>query len=224
MLYGFYDESGQHDPKGRLMRLTVGGFIASAKKITQLTLEWNVALNTEAMASFRMTDFASDELSYEQWPDERKWKLNRFVEILCRHVEHFCAYDYTVTYQAAQSDKTFKDTYEKALASIMMDAARVARDSGKRLSLVFAETGEIKSTMICDYFKLVNYNERFLSTYTISLSRDKPALQAAEIVARGWKRKMQDGVVVHSFAEIMKIAKTFDHWPREKGLHNPDGE
>lgn len=69
--------------------------------------------------------------------------------------------------------------------------------------------------MIRKYFDIINWEDSYISQYIVALSREKPALQAAEIVARGWKRKMQDGIVVHSFAEVMKIAKVFDHWPRD---------
>ncbi len=141
MLFGFYDESGEHDPTGRLTQLTVGGFIAPLETITQLSLDWKGALDTEAMSSFHMADFASDEASYDRWSDGRKRQLNRFVDILCRNVSHFCAYTYPVTFQAAQSNRHFKDTYETALASVTMDAARVAREFGEQLSLVFAKTG-----------------------------------------------------------------------------------
>jgi hypothetical protein len=54
MLYGFFDESGEHDQDGTLAQLTLGGFIARWPDIQSLCQKWRAALDNCHMAEFHM--------------------------------------------------------------------------------------------------------------------------------------------------------------------------
>jgi len=80
--------------------------------------------------------------------------------------------------------------------------------------VVFAHTDEIKKEMIGRYFDGLKWGE-YLDGYSVLSSRCTPALQAAEIVARGLKRVMQDGGVTQSFARILSAGKPYRFWPEQ---------
>ena len=59
MLWGYFDESGTHDPAtGRLTALTIGGCIAPAEAWQSFCAAWGDAMATEpSVKCFHMTDF-----------------------------------------------------------------------------------------------------------------------------------------------------------------------
>jgi hypothetical protein len=208
MLYWFFDESGEHGPDGKLEQLTLGGFLARWRDVRKLCREWRVALDEFHISDFHMSEFASDEHRFDLWPSERQAKLDRFVDILCRHVTHFSAFSYKVT----KPDDAFKDTYETALSHIMNKAASIATHENDRLRLVFAKAGGISSGRIGEYFDTLDWNRNHVHSIATELSRDNPPLQAAEIVARGLKNFVESGEISHSFQKVMSHAKDFDCW------------
>jgi len=74
----------------------------------------------------------------------------------------------------------------------MIRAATISDEAGVKAHIVFAKTQEISAELIGRYFDKLQWGE-YLRGYSVLRSRDEPPLQAAEIVARGMKRKMQDG-------------------------------
>lgn len=203
MLYGYFDESGEHSLDGKLQQLTLGGFVARRPEIEKLCQDWCAALDQSGMADFHMRVFASDEAGYARWDVERQKRLDSFINALCRNITHYCAFSYTVTTQGT----AFKDAYETALARVMINAAGVARRSDDRIKLVFAHTQEIKGELIQRYFDRLNWREDGIQGVSHEMSDGCPPLQAAEIVARGMRRKVQDGLVTHSFAKMKAAAK-----------------
>jgi hypothetical protein len=127
------------------------------------------------------------------------------VDILCQHASVFCGYSYRVT----TPERLFEDTYQKALARAFMRAATLSNESGSKAHIVFAKTEEISIELVGRFFDRLHWDE-FLRGYSVLRSRDEPALQAAEIVARGFKRKMQDGLITHSMARLIATGKQFE--------------
>lgn len=209
VVHGFFDESGEFDSGNKLHRLTVGGFWATWGEIEKLSNKWRAALNDQALAEFHMKEFASDEHAYESWAAERQKRLDRFVDILCEHAAEFGAFNYPVV----DEERAFTDAYEPAIARIMTVSSLMADRLHERGNIVFAKTEEIKGELIGRYFDSLHWDE-FLDGYSVLRSRDCPALQAAEIVARGLKRLMQDGTLTHSFRRIRATLK-FPPWGSE---------
>jgi hypothetical protein len=210
-MWNYLDESGELDeqvsPK-RLARLTLGGFFAPWEHIEQLSGRWKTALDEECLAEFHMKEIASDEHRYDQWPPERQNRLNRFVDILCDCAHTFCAY----TYNIVTPGKAFEEAYETALNRALIRAATISDETGSRAHIVFAKTQQVSGELIGRYFDRLDWGQ-YLDGYHVLRSRDEPALQAAEIVARGMKRLMQDGLVTRSFRRILTAGKPFECWP-----------
>jgi hypothetical protein len=207
-LWGFLDESGEHATSGRLTRLTLGGFFASWGNVKQLCEDWRAALDAESLGEFHMKEIASDEYNYANWPPERQLRLDRFVDVLCNCAAEYGAFSYPVGAAA----RAFRDTYETALARMLIVAASLAERTGDEVRLVFAHTDEIRAARIGEYFDGLRWGE-YLAGYTIARSRKEPALQAAEIVSRGLKRLMEDGGITHSFGRIIDCGKPIRFWP-----------
>lgn len=208
MLWGFFDESGEHATRGALKRLTLGGFFAPWESVERLCIAWRAALAVESLSEFHMKEIASDEHLFEQWPVERQQRLDRFVDILCEHASQFGAFSYAVT----RAKNAFRDAYEPGLARVLIVASSLCDAAGERGHVVFAQTDEIKQELIGRYFDRLGWAE-YLDGYAVLASRNNPALQAAEIVARGMKRLMQDGEIVHSFSRVLAAGKPVRLWP-----------
>jgi hypothetical protein len=208
MLYWFFDESGEHGPDGKLEQLTLGGFLARWRAVRLLCRDWRAALDEHHISDFHMSEFASDEGNFDNWPPERRAKLDRFVDILCQHVSHFSAFSYKVT----KPDDAFRDTYETALSHIMNKAASIATHESDRIRLVFAKAGGISMGRIGEYFDTLDWDRNHVHSVATELARDNPPLQAAEIVARGLKSYVEGNGITHSFAKVLAVAKDFDFW------------
>jgi hypothetical protein len=212
-MWNYLDESGEFDesvsPK-RLKRLTMGGFFAPWASIERLCKEWRAALDDECLSEFHMREIASDEHDYENWPLARRKRLDRFVDILCEHAQIFCAYSYPIITPA----KAFEEAYETALNRALIRAATISDETGSRAHIVFAKTEEVSGELIGRYFDRLNWGE-YLDGYSTLRSRDNPPLQAAEIMARGIKRFMQDGGVTQSFSKILLAGKSMEIWPMD---------
>jgi hypothetical protein len=207
---GYFDESGEHNDSGALTRLTLGGFFAPWSEIERLGVKWREALDDEGLAEFHMKEIASDEHDYPNWPGERQRRLDRFVDILCEHAGEFGAFSYV----PANPARPFPDAYEPALARVLIIAASLSERTKERGNVVFAQTDEIKSELIGRYFDSLHWYDE-LDGYSVLRSRDCPALQAAEIVARGLKRVMQDGGITQSFSRVLTAGKPISLWPFE---------
>jgi hypothetical protein len=192
--------------------LTLGGFFARSEEVQRLTERWRAALDGEALGAFHMKEIASDEERFVTWPKERQERLLRFVEILCDHALEFGAFSYTGNRRTG----LFREVYQTALNRVFIDFASLCERTGERGNVVFAQTDEIKDKLIERYFETLGWRE-FLDGYSVELARCNPGLQAAELVARGMKRLMQDGGITYSFARIMIAAaapgKRIRFWP-----------
>lgn len=207
MIWNFLDESGEFDesnsPKS-LTRLTIGGFFAEWGEVKRLCVKWRKALEEECLNEFHMKEIASDEHNYAIWPKERQDRLDKFVDILCEHAQIFCGYSYKVINHA----KAFKDTYEMAMIGTMIRASTIHTETKEPIHIMFAHTTEIKLSLMMQYFDR-QWGE-YLAGVSIEKSSFNPALQAAEIVARGIRREKKDGIVTHSLAKIRATKKPFE--------------
>ena len=107
VMWGFADESGEHDEDGHLKRLTLGGFFAPWENVKKLCEQWRAALKAENLGEFHMKEIASDEHDYFNWPKDRRDRLDRFTDILCEHAVEFFAFNYS----ASECRPPFKDAY-----------------------------------------------------------------------------------------------------------------
>jgi hypothetical protein len=210
VLVGFFDESGEHGTRGALKRLTMGGFWAPWESVERLCVAWRAALAVESLSEFHMKEIASDEHLYDCWPAERQRRLDRFVDILCEHAAQFGAFSYPVT----GAKNAFREAYEPGLARVLITTSSLCDKAGERGRVVFAQTHEIKQELVGRYFDRLGWAQ-YLDGYAVLVARHNPALQAAEIVARGLRRLMEDGAVIPSFLKICRSGKPLDCWPHD---------
>jgi len=197
-LWGFFDESGEHGADDKLTRLTLGGFFAPYQNVERLRVLWREALEGEGLREFHMMQSFSDEAQYDRWDEARQNRLDRFVRILCDCMTDIGAFSYAVQ----PRKPSFKKAYKLALNRAMMVFSSHCDKADKPESIMFAQTQEVKKGLIGDYFDKLGWEE-YLDQYIVASSSEEPALQAAEIVARGMKRLMQDGGVTRSFGMLM---------------------
>jgi hypothetical protein len=209
-IWGYFDESGEHGPNGKLKRLTLGGFFAPRPEIRSLCERWRNALDKEGLSDFHMCEIASDEHDFENWPANRQERLRRFVDILCDHAMYFGAYSYKVT----SKSNAFVQAYKPALNRVLIELENLCIQDGVRGNIVFVHTTEISNELIGCFFDGANWSGWF-NSYGVQRSSNEPALQAAEIVARGMKQLMQDGTITNSFARIVTTGKLVRFWPPE---------
>jgi hypothetical protein len=200
VVWGFFDESIEQEAGGKPLRLTLGGFYAPWETVESLCEKWRQALEIDGLGSFHMKEIISDEHNYSAWPKDRQDMLNRYVDILCEHATRFAAYSYPIR----DGRYTFRDGYRPALARAMMINNSLCRDSGERGQIVFAQTSEIKQELIGRFFDRLGYGD-YMDGWAVQKSAANPALQAAEIVARGMKRLMQDGGITWSFWRVLTL-------------------
>jgi hypothetical protein len=160
-----------------------------------------------------MKEIISDEHNFSSWPKDRQDMLNRYVDILCNHATFFGAYSYLVP----EGSDSFEAAYRPALGRAMMIGNTLCRDSGERGRVVFAHTSEIKQALIGKFFDRLGFGD-YMDGWSVERSAANPALQAAEIVARGMKRLMEDGGITWSFWRVLTVGasgvnKSF--WPHD---------
>jgi hypothetical protein len=169
------DRGGEHDRRGVLKRLTIGGFFASRSDIGRLNAKWRDALEGEGLSSFHMKEIASDEHAYADRPADRRRRLDRFVDILCECAGEFGAFNYV----GGSVSRAFVAAYEPGLNRVMRIASSLSERTGEQGNVVFEHTDEIKQEMIGRYFDRLKWGE-YLDGYSVLSSRCTPALQAAE--------------------------------------------
>ena len=211
MLWAYFDKSGQHGADGQLVRLTLGGFMAPWEAVQRLDQRWNAALDAEGLAEFHMKDWAADEDRFADWPRERQERLVRFTDILCEEGVEFGAFSYTGNRPAG----LFRELYQTGFNRALIAFDSFCQRHNERGHIVFAKTTEVSGKLIGAYFDGLRWDH--LAGYSVVKSSDCPALQAAEIPARGMKRLMQDGGITYSFARLLleaaKPGKEFRSWP-----------
>jgi hypothetical protein len=213
MMWAYFDESGEHGPDGKLIRLTLGGFMAPWEAVQRLDQRWKAALDAEGMDEFHMKDWASDEDRFADWPARRQERLRRFTDILCEEGTEFGGFSYTGQGRFG----LFRELYQTGFNRALINFDSFCERHGERGHIVFAKTTEISGKLIGGYFDRLHWEH--LAGYSVVKSSDCRALQAAEIPARGMKRLMQDGGITYSFARILleaqKQGKEFRSWPQD---------
>jgi hypothetical protein len=202
MLWGYFDESGYHDPgTNHLKKLSFGGCLASVDEWKGFGPEWISALDEEGIrGAFHMADF-------EKWIKPFDFKLddgsrdyakhnrllNRLLEIIGRHVPRVFGFTHNVS--TKKLSKALKDTYESCVIDTIMYMANAsAYDLNDRISIIFARHKEFALPRIEQYFGFMNYGDARLGTVGTDAPINLSQLQAADVVAYEISRMERDGI------------------------------
>ncbi len=74
MLWGFFDESGEHEPddapaeiRGKVKKLTIAGCWASYERWQAFSMDWSDALERAGIRMFHMADFEAYQGEFKEW-------------------------------------------------------------------------------------------------------------------------------------------------------------
>jgi hypothetical protein len=186
MLWAYFDESGEHDPvTGHLVRLTVGGWIASCEAWQRFDEQWQNVLEAEGISMFHMADFEAYENEFTEekgWTSERHRRvLNQLIDIIAP-IQNGLSFTNAVT--AIRPNKHFTDTYETNLVDCLLHlASKGAQKYDEKISVVFAKHNDYRHPRILKIFEFMNMEDPRLGTLAVSDPIDVRPLQAADIVA-----------------------------------------
>jgi len=193
MLWGFFDESGEHESadapaevRGKLKRLTLAGCWASFENWQQFSLEWAAALEDAGVFMFHMADFEADQGEFAGWRDTkrayREAFLSRLLDIMDRYVEGYAGV--SVGLEPAQS---FKSAYHANVEQLFA----TSRSNGGA-SLVFARHPEYSPENLALIYEAIALIESGFASCTVADPRVTCPLQAADIVAYELARFQRD--------------------------------
>ena len=141
-LQAFFDESGEHDPvTGHLLRLHVGGVLASTEEWFIIDEQWRHALREAGVSVFHMKDLASTPPhgEFKGWTPLRcRALLSRLLDILAARAPKLSLIN--VSFPA--HDAPFKKLYPNCVAQAINGVCSTAflYHHSLEVSVVFAET------------------------------------------------------------------------------------
>jgi hypothetical protein len=184
MLWGYFDESGEHDRStGYLSRLAIGGFMAPYEEWQRAIPKWQQALSDEGVKLFHMADFEAHKGEFESWPDNRHRRfLNKLLEVIDDAKVGLIG----VSWPASQPRrKALPPTYATCFGQVVNSCANTAflEYQSMGTNLIFAEHPEFKAKRIKELYEGMKGEARFLQSCTISTPDYCVPLQIADLAA-----------------------------------------
>jgi hypothetical protein len=198
MLWGYFDEAGEHDKKtGRLSRLAIGGFLAPAEEWEKAIPKWQKVLDGEGVQVFHMTHFEAYKSEFKDWElDKHERLLNALLDIIDEAKVGLVG----VSWPAAKAKrKVLRKMYATCFGQVINSCASEAflgYDS-RDTNLVFAEHPEFKAEHIGEMYDQMKGEAYFFRSCTITTPSRCVPLQMADLAAyevchaheRGQKRR-----------------------------------
>jgi hypothetical protein len=181
MIWGFWDESGEHDKtSGHLVRLTIGGAFASSEAWESFSMGWAALLQWAGIAAFHMTDFEAHQPPYDEWSECKGRRfLNTALETMAAHIDEFHGFTNRVT---AAGD-SLRETYEAGMMDTILHAARGGAYGGEPIALVFAKHPEFRPTSVRSRYEQIKQYYDKVCILEFSDPAFSCPLQAADIIA-----------------------------------------
>jgi hypothetical protein len=182
MLWGFFDESGEHDRlTGQLVRLTLGGCWANFEAWQAFSLDWAAILEAFGVRVFHMTDFEADRGEFKGWdkrPDDHRRLLNGLLDTMIRHIHDYVGFSEATP----NGDVDFKRIYEENLVSMIANSSFQSEPA-----IVLArhnDYGPAKIALVVEATERAFAFKGFkIKTWTVENPADSCPLQAADLVA-----------------------------------------
>lgn len=216
MVWVYYDESGEYDPDGKLVNMSMGGCIATLDHWQQFDTRWNTALAAEGLAEFHMTDFEAWRGPFDfKLPDGSRDKekhnrvLNSLLDLMVGHVEHFAGF--------AAGNLISSDTsraHELALEDCVLAAVTHAVHDlwfryEKPINLIFGKQRHFSYAKIMKYVELYDWGEGRgrLGHVGVDEPSKLPQLQAADILAFEMSKIQRDRPERYPFVRLRDACK-----------------
>jgi hypothetical protein len=191
MIWVYIDESGEHDPSGRLHRLTLGGCIAPYENWEQLTPLWQDALDRVCVSVFHMTEFEADRGEFKGWkknrPEDRAWLLNTLLGLIVDHVPALIAFSEDHT----EHGPSVKQTYDKGIVDSLRHFIADRNWPEEPFALVYAKHPEYPRAILEERFGSIGEGDAKLRCLAVLEPAEALPLQAADLVAYEFSRQQR---------------------------------
>jgi hypothetical protein len=178
MLWAFFDESGWHPTGGELVKLTVGGCIASFENWQALSLDWSDAIKRMDIDMFHMTDFEKTKPPihpFDTWTaQQRKDRLNTLLGIIGTAKPFCCGFT-----NWTRPGESTASVYKRCTMDILLELGRYEDD----FAIIFAHHPEFAAYSPLHEMLMEYGYAKGIKTCTIGYPIDLCPLQAADIVA-----------------------------------------
>lgn len=185
MLWGYFDESGEHDATGKLMRLTVAGCVAPLEAWQQFEQEWQAVLKRNGLATFHMVEHASRKHGLKSpykgtTLKQRNAILKDLVSVMERRIHFFVG----AKIRHDQTETKSKNTYAAGIVKMITQACLASRlYRNEDVALVFAAHPEVAEEAMWRYGRQIQIAIPNLNSMTVKKSADCAQLQAADLFA-----------------------------------------
>ena len=185
MLWGYFDESGEHNKSGSLVRLTIGGALAPVGAWEAFSAEWSALLDSAGIPFFHMTDFEAYQKEFSRWTKARHRDfLESALGVIAKNLRAPGGLCLGFTNSAQVHRRTVHLTYHAGLVdAIMLAANAVAYSLEEPIALVFATHPEFKSSDLKKILNIVNVTYPGVRDISTSSPDVSCPLQAADLIA-----------------------------------------
>ena len=168
MLYGFFDESGQHDAGGHLIRLTIGGALASFDTWQAFEKDWTRILANHNLAMFHATDNSRNEA---------------LMQDAYRTIDKYPMWMFGTTHTGQNEGNVFKEAYGNCVVDLLKMAHRQTVSEHEEFQLVFAEHQDFRIARIAAYCERMQELLPKLNGWSSSRPRNCCPLQLSDLIA-----------------------------------------
>lgn len=206
--YGYFDESGEHDPKfGKLTRLTIGGALASYEIWQEIGQEWDAILGDDLV--FHMADFEASKGAFRELKEkkeEHKALMGALLGAITSKPYTLVGANFPVTRQR----NPVTPTYEKCFADVVNGALTVNSlgKTNENLALMFAFHEEFSDAMIGNYCTVIRKCVASLTTCTTGKPECLRQLQVADLISYEISRmgRSDRSTLRYPITELLKAA------------------
>lgn len=216
VVWVYYDESGEYDQKGRLIKMTVGGCIAPCDRWRAFETQWRSTLAVEGLESFHMVDFEAWRPPFDfkmKNGDRDKEKHNRLLngllDTIIEHVEGIYGFSGETVLRSEENAhrRLLENSVAGAIKNAVIETWTFYR---KPLHLVFDQQTHFPITEIRqygDYYDLGINNGR-VKSIIFGRAAECPPLGAADIVAYEMARiQRRDRPQRYPFSRLIEGAR-----------------
>jgi hypothetical protein len=171
MLYGFFDESGEHRA-GRLIRLTIGGGLAAFDTWQALEKDWTKILANHNIETFHASDDKNNEL---------------LMQDIYLAIDKHPMWMFGTTHAGQNERNLLKGAYGKGVIEVLKMVHRQAEAERDEFQIVFAEHKDFSIARIEEYCKKLKLQFPLLNGWSSSRPQTCSSLQLADLVAHAVK-------------------------------------
>ncbi len=192
-IWGYFDESGEHDPKtGHLLNMSIGGVYSSLDRWQSLETEWTRILAREGIDSFHMKEFESWKAPFDfklgdggRDLERHNRILNDLLDLMIEHIDGYYGFGAVSQFAPGQEAVTDRQLLMDCAIGVVKNAVETARlyYGGEAVNLMFARQNRISLDELQRQARDYDYRGAAIGTITVGSPNGKAPLQCADILA-----------------------------------------